>query len=319
VSRRNAAGGLGYALAAAVFFGGAGPVAKALIGAGLSPLETVWLRLAGAALVLVPAVALVRRDAVRALLRGRGRLVLLYGVFAIAAVQALYFVAVSRLPVGVALLIEYTAPVLVIGWVRLVRRTSLPGLAYAGAAAAVLGLGCVVQVWSGLRLDAVGLAAALGAAACQASFFLLSDRLTVDGDPLALTACGAAVATVALGVLAQPWNLPWHVLAGPVLLAGHPVPAPLLLAWLAVVATVLAYATGIAAIERLSAPVAGVIASTEVVVAALLAWLVLGERLTPIQLLGGTIVLAGALTTQRATTPTAAPPTLAPPDLAAAA
>src|SRR5437763_10747617 len=103
---RDAATGLGFALAAALFFGGAGPVAKALIGAGLSPLETVWLRLAGAAVVLVPVVALARRDAVAALLRGRGLMVLAYGLSAIAAVQALYFVAVSRLPVGVALLIE---------------------------------------------------------------------------------------------------------------------------------------------------------------------------------------------------------------------
>src|SRR5690606_41773204 len=112
---------LGYALASALAFGGSGVAARPLLDAGVDPLHVTWLRVAGAALILLP---LALRH--RAALRTRPALLLAYGVFPMAGVQALYFAAISRIPVGVALLIEFLGPVLVLPWIRVVRRHHLP-------------------------------------------------------------------------------------------------------------------------------------------------------------------------------------------------
>ena len=92
--------GLGLALVSALAFGGSGVAAKPLIESGLDPLHVVWLRVTGAALVMLP---LAWRH--RALPRRRPALLLGFGLFAVAGVQACYFAALSRIPVGVALLI----------------------------------------------------------------------------------------------------------------------------------------------------------------------------------------------------------------------
>jgi drug/metabolite transporter (DMT)-like permease len=282
----------------------AGPAAKAVIEAGLTPLETVWLRLAGAALVLVPLTWLIAGPGLRALVRNRPGYVVTYGVLSIAGVQICYFIAISRLPVGIALLLEYLAPALVIVWMVLVTRVRPPREAFAGAVLAAIGIAIVVEVWSGLQLDALGLVAGVGAAICQASFFLLSDS-SEDIDPLPLAAAGTVVGAVLTAVIARPWNLPWSALAGRGDVAGTELPVLLLVGWIVLVSTVLAYLTGIYAVRFLSAPVASVIATVEVVVAALVAWVVLGERLTTIQLLGGLVVLVGAMLAQRAAPGTA--------------
>jgi drug/metabolite transporter (DMT)-like permease len=292
--------GLGFAVLSSVCFGGSGAVGKALISAGFSPLQAVWLRIAGAALVLVPLVIVTRGVARLRRLRPLAPQLILYGATGVAGCQACYFVAAARLPVGVAILLEFTGPVLVLGWVRIVRRTPVQRTAAVGVAVAMVGLACVVQVWSGLRLDAVGLLAGLGAAACQAAYFLLVERLTGDIDPLAMTAVGSVVGAVLLAVLAMPWSIPWHILPTTVTVAGHSAPAWLLAAWMIVVSTVIAYIAGIAAVQRLSAQVAGAIGYIEAVAATLIAWAVLGERLATVQIVGGVIVLAGAFIAQRA-------------------
>src|SRR5690606_28026629 len=122
------------------------------------------------------------------------------------------------------------------------------------------------------------------------------------------------IATALLTPLAAPWNLPWHTLAGPVELAGAPMPALLPTVWLALVSTALAYATGVAAIRRLSPTIAGAVAYLEVVTAIVLAWLLLGEALTPAQTTGAIIVVAGAFIAQRAVPAAPQPPAPAPAD-----
>ncbi|GAA4135698.1 DMT family transporter [Actinomadura keratinilytica] len=298
---RTRTAGLSLAVLSSVCFGASGPFGKALIHAGLTPWQAVWLRIAGAALVLVPlALALRGRGAVRSV-RSHLPYVVGYGLTGVAGAQAFYFVAASRLPVGVAILLEFCGPILVLGWTRLVRRAPVHRSAAAGVAVAMVGLTMVVQVWDGLRLDALGLAAGLGAAACQAGYFLLIDRLTGQVDPLVMTTAGTVVSAAVLVVPAAPWMLPWDVLPATVAVGGHTAPAWLLAAWIIVVSTVLAYLTGVAAVQRLSAQVAGAICYTEAVAATLLAWAALGERLAPVQLAGGAIVLVGAFLAQRAT------------------
>ncbi|MFF5261491.1 DMT family transporter [Actinomadura viridis] len=292
--------GLALAVISSICFGASGPFGKALINAGLSPLQAVWVRIAGAALVLVPLVLILRGPAIAGALRPHLPRLAVYGLTGVAGCQAFYFVAASRLPVGVAILLEFTGPVLVLAWLRLVRRTRVHRTAVLGVAVAVAGLTMVVQVWSGLRLDALGLAAGLGAAACQAAYFLIIDRLAGKVDPLAMTAVGCVVAAAALTLIAVPWALPWEVMTAAVPVAGHTAPGWALAAWIILISTVVAYLTGVAGVQRLSAQVAGAVCYTETVAATLIAWAALGERLAPAQIIGGVIVLAGAFIAQRA-------------------
>ncbi len=289
--------GLGLALASAVAFGGSGVAAKPLIEAGLDPLHVVWLRVAGAALVMLPVA--VRH---RALPRRRPALLAGFGLLAVAGVQACYFAAISRIPVGVALLVEYLAPALVLGWVRFVQRRPVTRAAALGVVLAVGGLACVVEVWSGLSFDALGLVLALGAACCQVGYFVLSDQGSDAGDdapdPLGVIAYGLLAGAAVLTVVARPWGMDWSVLAGTADMDGTPVAAGLLLAWIVLVATVLAYVTGVLSVRRLSPQVAGVVACLEAVIATVLAWVLLGEHLSAPQIVGGAVVLAGAFIAQ---------------------
>lgn len=292
--------GLGLALGSAVAFGGSGVAAKPLIEAGLDPLHVVWLRVAGAALVMLP-VAWRHRG----LLLRRPALLLGFGLLAVAGVQACYFAAISRIPVGVALLVEYLAPALVLGWVRFVQRRPVTRAAAVGVVLAVGGLACVVEVWAGLSFDAVGLLLALGAACCQVGYFVLSDQGSDAGDdapdPLGVIAFGLLIGAVVLTVVARPWGMDWSVLAGSGDMDGTAVPAWALIAWIVLIATVVAYVTGVLSVRRLSPQVAGVVACLEAVIATVLAWVLLGEHLSAPQIIGGAVVLAGAFIAQSST------------------
>ncbi|MEU0830218.1 EamA family transporter [Streptomyces sp. NPDC056231] len=295
--------GLGLALASAFAFGGSGVAAKPLIEAGLDPLHVVWLRVAGAALVMLP-VAWRHRD----LVRSRPVLLLGFGLLAVAGVQACYFAAISRIPVGVALLVEYLAPALVLGWVRFVQRRPVTRAAAVGVVLAVGGLACVVEVWSGLSFDAVGLLLALGAACCQVGYFVLSDPGSGDKaagaeppHPVGVIAYGLLIGAAVLTVVARPWEMDWSVLGGSTGMNGTEVPAWLLLGWIVLLATVIAYVTGVISVRLLSPAVAGVVACLEAVIATVLAWVLLGEHLAAPQLIGGAMVLIGAFIAQSST------------------
>ncbi|MGI5199655.1 EamA family transporter [Streptomyces sp. CA-288835] len=292
--------GLSLALVSAVAFGGSGVAAKPLIDAGLDPLHVVWLRVAGAAIVMLPLA--VRH---RGLLRTRPALLAGFGLLAVAGVQACYFAAISRIPVGVALLVEYLAPALVLGWVRFVQRRPVTRAAALGVVLAVGGLACVVEVWAGLSFDLLGLLLALGAACCQVGYFVLSDQGGDAGDqapdPLGVIAYGLLIGAIVLTLVARPWGMDWSVLGGGANMNGTTVAAGYLLAWIVLIATVLAYVTGVLAVRRLSPQVAGVVACLEAVIATVLAWILLGEHLSAPQLVGGAVVLLGAFIAQSST------------------
>ncbi|WLD57159.1 EamA family transporter [Salinispirillum sp. LH 10-3-1] len=286
--------GLLLALLSALSFGGSGPFARPLMDIGVDPLHVTWLRLLGMVLVLSPVAW-----HYRSLFQRQWRLLLAYGVFPIAGVQAFYFAAVARIPVGIALLIEFLGPILVLLWILLVRKQPVARSAALGVILAVVGLGALLEVWNGLSLDPIGLLLAAGAAACQAGFFLLSDAAKEDTPPLALIALGGLIAFAVMTVIAQPWNLPWHLLGGQIVIAGVSTSALVSVVWLGVISTALAYVTGVAAIRRLSPPVAGGVAYLEVVTAILLAWIMLGQALNSVQILGAVIVVFGAYLAQR--------------------
>lgn len=290
--------GLGFAVFSAITFGGSGPFAKALIGAGFTPQQAAWLRILGAAAVLVPLVLIFRgRGGLRAA-RASWKALVLYGLTGIAGCQTLFFVAASRLPVGVALMLEFSGPVLVVAWLKFGQKVAVPRSAAIGVSIAVVGLATVAEIWSGLRIDLIGLIAGLGAAACQATYFILIDKLTGAADPLVMTAAGSVVGAVVLTFIAAPWGTPWHVLVDTIAIGDRHAPGWVMAAWLILVSTVVAYLAGAAAVQRLSAAIGGAVAYVEVVAACIFALILLGETLTTNQIVGGVIVLAGAFVAQ---------------------
>ncbi|WP_049574158.1 EamA family transporter [Nonomuraea sp. SBT364] len=294
--------GLAIAFVSSMCFAFSGPMAKYLIASGLAPIEAVWARMAGAGLLLIAVLAVVKPAALR-IPRARLPFFGMYAIVAVAAVQLLYFLAITRLPVGIALLLEFMAPVMVVVWVRFVRKVRLARAAFVGAVTAVLGLGIVVEVWSGLRLDALGLLLALAAGACCAGYFLMSDSFGDDVDPLGLIAWGLAGAAVVLMPFARPWDIPWSAFVSVATPAAGALELPVLGAYLCMVliATVTAYILGVNAVRRLSAAVGATVASLEVIGGAIVAWVLLGEELGVFQIVGGVIVLSGALLAQTAT------------------
>lgn len=306
--------GLVLILVSACSFGGSGTAAKPLMEAGLSPMDVVWLRATGAVLILLP-VLIKHRD----LPRRRPGLILGFGLFAVAGCQGLSFASLALIPVGVALLIEYLGPPLLLGYIRVVQRRKVGSRAALGALLAVLGLCCVVQVWSGLGgLNPWGVLLGLGAAFCQVAYFVLAEGVGAGAatgpddekpvDAIALSAYGLLVGAVVFTAASRPWNIDWSVFGHDVAMGGRQVPALLLLGWVIVVATVVAYVTGVAAVSHLSAQVAGVVACLEAVVGTVLAWVLLGEHLALPQIVGGLLVLVGAGIAQTSSTPSAQGP-----------
>ena len=280
-------------------FGFSGPMAKAAMDAGLAPQQVASARICLAAVILLVGAALVRPKALR--IRRRDLPVLLaYGLVGVALVQLLYFVAVSRLPVGVAMLLEYTSSVLVTLWVRYVRHTVLPKAAWYGVFLAMAGLFLVAEVWRGAALNTVGLLAGLATAACSAAYFLLGERGVASSDPIGLVTWGLVIGAVAMLGVSQPWAIPGRLLMAPTAL--H-LSVWQLLVIMAVVATVIAYLASSAALRHLPPSVVSVVSLLEPVVATALAWALLGQALSAVQLVGGVVLLGGALTVRLAGQP----------------
>jgi drug/metabolite transporter (DMT)-like permease len=284
---------------ASLSFGTSGPLAKPVMDAGMTPQEVASIRIGLAALVLLAVVALWRPALLR-VHRSHWRLLAAYGLIGVAGVQLLYFAGVTRIPIGVAMLLEFTSPILVALWVRFVRRTILRARMWAGTVLAMVGLTMVVQVWQGLRLDALGLLAGIGAALCAAAYFLIGEHGASTLEPLGLVTWGMVVGAVAIFVLAPPWSLPFDMFGAPATIGGRQVPVWVLLVACAVVSTALAYLLSISALRDLPANVASVLALIEPVVATGLAWLLLGQALTVVQLVGAAVLLTGATVVQLA-------------------
>ncbi|MGW4400416.1 EamA family transporter [Amycolatopsis nivea] len=286
----------GLSLVSWVLFASSGPLAKAVLDAGWSPAAVTAVRIGLAAVLLTPGVALLRLRALR-FRRAELWLPLGYGLLGVAGVQLFFFVAVSRIPVAVAMVLVNLSPVLVALWVRVVRRTRLSAAVWLGIALAIAGLVLIAGLGPGAKLDFLGIAAGLASAVCSAGYFLLGERGARRHDPLGMTAAGlviGAVATVAVSLL---WTL--KIAANPVSLGGATIPVWLALLILAVFGTVLPYLAGLHALSGLPVTLAGLLALAEPLVAALLAWLLLGQELEPTQLLGAAMLLGGGVGTAR--------------------
>jgi drug/metabolite transporter (DMT)-like permease len=234
-------------------------------------------------------------------LRGRWRLlrrsaprVAAYGLVAVAGCQLFYFSAIKRMPVGVALLLEYLAPVLVVGWLWLRHGQRPRRLTTIGAVAAIAGLAMVLDLGGPARIDPIGVMWGLLAAVGLATYFLLGAATGEEPLPSIVMAwAGMCVGAVALAALGLAGVLQVTASRSQVSFAGHQVSWVVPMTGLALVATVVAYVAGIGAARRLGAKLASFVGLAEVLSAILFAWLLLGQLPSAMQFLGGAFILAG--------------------------
>ncbi|HWM57399.1 MAG TPA: DMT family transporter [Pseudonocardia sp.] len=290
--------GLLVALASAAAFGTSGPFSKALLGAGWTAGSVVLLRVTGAALILLVPALLAMRGRWHRMLDNLPRIVV-FGLAAVAGCQVAYVNAVQHLSVGVALLLEYLAVVLVALWVWLRTGIAPNRLTWLGMVASVAGLVLVLDLAGQSPPAVVGVAWGLLAAVGLAVYFLVA-AADADGlPPVALAAFGMVVAAVALAGLGLTGLLPMTFSAAPVLVGGLAIPSWLAVTELAAIAAALAYLLGTVAARRLGAGVASFVGLTEVLFAVLFAWLLLGELPAPVQLAGGALIIGGVLAVRR--------------------
>jgi drug/metabolite transporter (DMT)-like permease len=267
--------GLWFALTASVLFGVSGVIAADAFSA-VDPLDLAMFRALVTAIVL-GSVAYRRR----ATSTGGRLLELAWLGMLLAAVSITYYWAIDRLGVGPGVTIQFLGPVLVLGWVALVRRAPVPRSSWLAALVAVIGTGMVNRVWDLGSADPIGILAALGGAITLAGYLLMGERL---GRRLP----GLTVAAYAFGFSA----LLWVVIRPPQI----PDVSGLVWAqlwWVALGGTAAPFLLMMSALARLDSGRVGVTATVEPVIASLAAWLLLGQDLSPIQLVGVGLVVVG--------------------------
>ena len=290
--RSGSGAGLALALLSAATFGTSGAFAASLLAAGWTPGAAVTARVLTAAAVLaVPALLALRGR--RAQLRRGARMVVAYGVVAVAGCQLAYFNAVQHLSVAVALLLEYCGVLLVVLWLWLRRGQRPRRLTVAGAAVAVVGLALVLDLAGDADVHPVGLLWALGSAVGLAVYFVLSSSTDDVLPPLAVAWGGLAVGAVVLLVAGAVGALPLAAPRTDVVLLDREVSWLVPVLGLSVVAAAVAYVSGIAAARRLGAKVASFVGLSEVLFAVLIAWVLLGQQPGGLQLVGGGLVVLG--------------------------
>ena len=286
--------GLGFALLSASSFGLSGPLARGLMDAGWSSAAAVAVRVLLAAAVLAP-IAVAQLRGRWGLLRRNASLITAYGLVAVAGCQLAFFNAVAHMEVGVALLVEYTAPVAVVGWLWLRHGQRPTRLTVLGGVLGLVGLLLVLDVVSGAHVSLVGVLWALGAMVGAAVYFVLNAR-DAEGLPGTVLASGGLLLGGVVLVLAGAVGIvPFAVSAAPVAFDGFTVAWWLPVLALGVVTAALAYVVGIAATRRLGSRLSSFVALTEVVMALVFAWLLLGEAPGPVQFAGGALILGGVV------------------------
>ena len=300
---RRPAVGYAMVICAALLFALNGTVSKVVLQSGVSPLELTQVRATGAFLGFALLLAVTQRRRLRLSRRELPYLVV-FGIAGVAFVQWLYFVSISRLPIGIALLIEYIAPVLIALWAWAVFKEPIRRRIWVALALALIGLALVVEVWGGGALDGLGVAAALSAAVAYAVYVLMAERGVRWRDPASLTCYGFLFAGLFWAVVQPWWRFPFARVDDDVSLLGHlerfSLPVWLLLLYVVVAGTMVTFLLVAAALRHISATRVGIVAMLEPVAASAVAFAWLGESFGGWQLAGGCVVLVAILLAQTA-------------------
>lgn len=288
---------LGYALVilGAVAFGINGAVSRVAMRSGLTPESFTTMRITGATIVFALAALIWRRSALRPPKGAALLLVAALGLVGVVSLQLTYNIAINRLPLGIALLIEYLAPVLVVLWVRFVRGERVRNRMWAAIVLSVVGIATVGQVWQGLDFDTLGMVMALLAAVSFASYFLIGEHNVGFDDPLRVVLWAFVFGTVVMNAISPIWHVSGLNVDANLLgtLDAHAVPLLLVVGWVVVLGTVTPFFLQLVALQHIPATIVTVIATLEPVIAVVLGWVWFKESLTAIQVVGGILVLCG--------------------------
>jgi len=273
---------LGYVMVAtaATLFAVNGSVMKVTLGSGLTPLELAQIRHTSAALLFLGLLLVLAPARLRV---GRRELLFLvaFGLVGIAFQQWVYLVAIEHLPVGVALLIVFTAPVFVALFARFVYREHIRRRVWGALVLCITGLALVVEVWAGVSFSTIGVTAALAGALALTAYLLIAERERQERDAASLSFYGFLVASLLWAVIQPLWDFPWSALGKDVSLQGnlseYSVPVWGLVAFVVVVGTMITFSLLTGSLRHISATRASIVATLEPVVATVVAWAWLGE------------------------------------------
>ena len=273
-----------------------GVAAKVLREADLDAFRLTQIRTSSAALILLVFVLLRDKSQLKATRREIKDLII-FGVIGIAAVTSFYFFALKYLYVSVALIIEFTAPIWIVLYLRFVKKKSVPPTMWLGIVFAFSGLLLISQIWSGSSLHPLGVFVAFLDAFALALYFIFADRLSQTRSSLSLITWGMSVAAIFFALILPWWNFPFKFLTTTYSLQGelssYSAPGWALILWIVIIGTVIPYLLTVTAIRELSASTSSVIGMIEPIFAGVIAWWLLNEAFTTIQLIGCAVVLIG--------------------------
>lgn len=275
-------------------------VSRLVLSHGIDAWTLSELRALGAAALLFLIILFTGRLARLRVARRHWPRILVYGLVGLGLLQAFYFEAIARIPIGLAILIEYLAPLWVALWARLVQKQQVKPILWPALAITFTGLAIVAGAQFG-DLDPIGLISAVLAGFCFAVYFIVGEHLVGEHDPFVVTfwgftVAGAAFTAAALVVprIVTPWQVdPTILVELPAALGAAVVPIGLMLLWIFVFGTVVPFASETAAMRWVPATVVSVLAMLEPVGSAAVGWWWFDERLTAFQVLGAALVLTG--------------------------
>lgn len=273
-----------------------GIAAKVLREANMDAFRLTQIRTSSAALILLAYILLKDKSQLKAT-RSEIKDLIIFGVIGIAAVTSFYFFAIKYLYVSVALIIEFTAPIWIVLYLKFVKKKSVPPTMWLGITFAFSGLILISQIWSGSSLHPLGVFVAFLDALALALYFIFADRLSQTRSSISLITWGMSVAAIFFALILPWWNFPFEFLTDTYSLQGelsaYSAPGWALILWIVVIGTVIPYLLTVTAIRELSASTSSVIGMIEPIFAGAIAWWLLSEAFTTIQLIGCAVVLIG--------------------------
>lgn len=273
-----------------------GVAAKVLREADMDAFRLTQIRSTGAGLILLAFAIIKGKDQLRAR-KEEIKDLILFGIIGVAAVTSFYFFAIKYLFVSVALIIEFTASIWIALYLRFVRKKHISPIMWLGIACAFFGLILVSQIWSGSTLHPLGVAVAFADAFALSYYFITAERLTQTRSSLSLMTWGIGVAAIFWAIILPWWSFPFEYLTDSYSLSGnlsgYNAPGWALMLWIIIIGTVIPYLLTVTGIRELSAGTSSVIGMIEPIFAGVIAWIILNEALSGIQLVGCAVVLLG--------------------------
>ena len=283
-------------ITASMGFALGGVAAKVLREADMDAFRLTQIRSTGAGLILLAFAIIKGKDQLRAR-KEEIKDLLLFGIIGVAAVTSFYFFAIKYLFVSVALIIEFTASIWIALYLKFVKKKHISPIMWLGIACAFFGLILVSQIWSGSTLHPLGVAVAFADAFALSYYFITAERLTQTRTSLSLMTWGIGVAAIFWEIILPWWTFPFEYLTDSYSLSGnlseYNAPGWALLLWIIIIGTVIPYLLTVTGIRELSAGTSSVIGMIEPIFAGVIAWIILNEALSGIQLVGCAVVLFG--------------------------